>query len=86
MNTMKKDSIIVSGYTAAAVATADRASFYGIHGNSHACATARACANHEVERYLNNIGANWNAFNVLWAKPINPDSSYCKAEIVFTVE
>ena len=85
---MKKESMIVTGYIAAAIERAERISFYGINSSDSECSKARAMCKNRVRAYLEENGIDWNWYIVDKAKHIDTRGTKIpyKAEIFFSYE
>ncbi len=81
-------TITITGLRAAAIESAEHASFYGIWGNANGCIEGRRAAYNAVADYLAENNISYYAFLVNSTKTIDTTGTKIpyKAEINFTVD
>lgn len=79
------ETITVTGIRAHLIEEANRASFYGINGNSPACIPGRIAAENTVRDHLKSTVKEWNSFYVLRTRTVDTSGTPIpyKAEIDF---
>ena len=81
-------TITVTGYIAHLIERANRASFYGVYGNTNASAEAmRACCN-AIEDYIIATSIPWQTAQIMTARTIDTTGTPIpyKAEITARIE
>ena len=79
-------TVTAHGFYADDIISANRASFYGVHGNNVHSIKGRAAAQIVVNKYLADNGIDWNSYYITRTKTVSDNGRDRRADITVEVD